>query len=186
MFWQLIIFTSNTLLTAIFIIEILSTLVFLLLIASALSSYTNASSLTTHSVFNMSLSNPLFQAIVFFFWISFLLSILLFIVLILFFSTLTSSDWFVSEFIFNFITNYVSTSNFSLLPLLWIFLLIGLFLKCGLAPFYFWKPYFFKNIPSWYLFFYILNFFFAKSSILNTLFIFLLIVSNSNSLFLNI
>jgi hypothetical protein len=42
----------------------------------------------------------------------------------------------------------------------WFNFLFCIFLKCGLVPFYFWKPVFFKGIPFHALFFYIFFFYF--------------------------
>jgi hypothetical protein len=47
------------------------------------------------------------------------------------------------------------------LGLTWCIFLFCIFLKCGLAPLYVWKPTFFKGIPIYTLFFYVTFFYFV-------------------------
>lgn len=158
-FWQACLFMVNNLFTLVLVIEILSTVIFLLLVSSAFTA-NNMSKHTLFSISTSSLHNPLFQALIFFFWISFILSIFLFLFLITFYNIFNSYDWFILENVFIYLID--SSSTFVLLKIstLWLFFLISIFLKAGLAPFYFWKTYFFKNIPVHYLFIYIVSFYF--------------------------
>ena len=50
--------------------------------------------------------------------------------------------------------------SFFFIIFIWFNLLFSIFLKCGLVPFYFWKPAFFKGMPLHSLFFYIVFFYF--------------------------
>nr|APW82416.1 nad2_a [Laurentiella strenua] len=160
--WTVLLFFANNLFTVIFIIEILSTLLFLMIITSSFSStyFYNNLNLNIHNYFNN--STPLFftQAILFFFWISLLASLNLFFSLILFYLKFLTFDWYLFENIFFYIISSSSLKDIFFLSFLWYNLLFCIFLKCGLVPFYFWKPTFFKGLSLHSLFFYICFFYF--------------------------
>lgn len=69
-------------------------------------------------------------------------------------------DWFLAEHIFYYLCSISDLKNLFYLGLNWFNLMFCLFLKCGLAPFYFWKPKFFKGIPMHALYTYIFFFYF--------------------------
>lgn len=64
------------------------------------------------------------------------------------------------EYVFVYFTDSASAREVHALGLGWFVLCFCLFLKCGLAPFYIWKPTFFKGIPLYTLFFYVTFFYF--------------------------
>jgi len=162
LFWILFIFSSNTIFTFIFFIEILSTLITLLLITSTFSTtyFYNNLNLNLHNYFNNTTPFFFVQMLMYFFWISLISSLNLFFFLILFYIKFLTFDWFFFEFIFFYIININQLKDFFFVFFVWFNLLFSIFLKCGLVPFYFWKPTFFKGIPLHSLFFYIVFFYF--------------------------
>lgn len=160
--WVFFLFYVNNILTFIFFIEILSTLIMLMIITSVFSSayFYNNLNLNHHSYFNQTLPTSFLQTIMFFFWISLVSSLTLFVFLTLFYLYFYTFDWFSLEIVFFYV---ISVSNikttFSIL-LVWSTFIFCIFLKCGLVPFYFWKPIFFKGIPLHSLFFYVVFFYF--------------------------
>ena len=168
-YWIIFLFFSNNLFVFIFFLEILSTLIFLLVVTSTFSSnvFYNNLNLTLHSYFNG--STPLFfvQILIFFFWTSLLTSLNLFFFLILFYLRFLSFDWFLFEHLFLALTLNYRVTDFFFLFLIWFNLLFCIFLKCGLVPFYFWKPIFFKGLSYYALFFYIIFFYYFMFLFIN-------------------
>lgn len=232
-YWIFFLFLVNNLLIFIFFIEILSTLVFLLVIGATFSStyFYNNLNLNTHLYFQNSTPFFFIQILIFFFWISLISSLNLFFFLTLFYLKFFSFDWNLFEYLFFYIIIDVTFKDFIFIFFIWFNLLFCFFFKCGVVPFYFWKPTFFKGLSIYALFFYVtfyyyflllfliifllnyvnevffffnkinililfLGFFFcltilceafylkaflALSSILNTLFIFLTLLSNNTT-----
>jgi len=162
-FWMLLLFYSNNIFTVIFFFEILSTLITLLLITSVFSStyFYNNLSLTNHSYFNQSTPFSFLQTLMFFFWISLIGSLNLFIFLIIFYLKFLTFDWYILESVFYYVISVSDFKSIFFISLVWFNLMFCIFLKCGLVPFYFWKPIFFKGIPTHALFFYIFFFYFS-------------------------
>lgn len=160
--WTTFLFYSNNLFTVIFFIEILSTLITLLLITSVFSStyFYNNLSLTNHSYFNQSTPFAFLQTLMFFFWISLVSSLNLFIFLTLFYLKFLTFDWFTLESIFSYVIAVSDLKSIFYISLVWFNFLFCIFIKCGLVPFYFWKPVFFKGLPLHALFFYIFFYYF--------------------------
>jgi hypothetical protein len=161
--WTLLLFYSNNIFSVIFFIEILSTLVTLLFITSIFSSgyFFNHLSLTRHSYFDQSTPLAFTQTLLFFFWISLLASLNLFIFLILFYLKFATLDWYTLEVLAFYIFATGDLRDFFSMSLIWLTLMFCIFLKCGLVPFYFWKPVFFKGISLHTLFFYVFFYYFA-------------------------
>lgn len=162
MYWIMLIFMTNSFFTVIFIIEVLSTLVFLLLTTSTFSSTFFYRNVNFDSGFFLQSILPytFLNSIIFLFWVSLLSSLNLFIFLIYIATNLMTFDWFLLENIFLYL---VSTSTFNSIfttGLIWFFLIFSIFLKCGIAPLFFWKPAFFKGIPMVSIIFYIIFFYF--------------------------
>ena len=185
-FWTLFLFTSNTVFTVIFFIEIISTLIFLLVVTSTFSStyFYNNLNLNTHSYFHQTTPFFFLQTLMYFFWISLLSSLNLFFFLILFYTKILTFDWFLFEFIFFYVVEVSQIKDVFFLSVIWFNLLFSIFLKCGLVPFYFWKPTFFKGLPLHTLFFYIIFFYFFI--LLFFLFFFLNYLNEIFYFFLNI
>jgi hypothetical protein len=159
---MVLLFFSSNLFTVIFFIEILSTAISLTIITSVFSSlyFYNNIDLSNHNYFNHSTPFSFLQTSIFFFWISLIASLGLFVFLTLFYLALLSLDWFNLEYTFYYYILSGNSKSFTLLSLVWLSFLFCLFLKCGLVPFFFWKPIFFKGIPLHSLFFYIIFFYF--------------------------
>lgn len=162
LFWELLLFAANSLLTVLILIELLTTVIFIILVSSSFSSFSFYSSLSFYRNQSLSLSGPsgFLRSLLSLFWISLVISLNLFLFLILFVLHFGTTDWFVIEHIF---TYFIQTSVISWpthITIVWFNLLISIFLKCGLVPFYFWKPVFFKNLPIFTLFIYIVFFYF--------------------------
>lgn len=161
--WTIFLFLSNNIFTVIFFIEILSALITLLLITAVFSStyFYNNLSLTSHSYFNQSTPFAFLQTLMFFFWISLISSLNLFLFLTLFYLKFLTFDWYTLESIFFYVVSVSDIKSLFYISLAWFNFLFCIFLKCGLVPFYFWKPMFFKGIPLHALFFYIFFFYFS-------------------------
>jgi hypothetical protein len=161
-YWLLFLFLANSLFTLIFIIEVLSTLIFLLIITSVYSTnffYKTTNTYQTH-FFQQNTPFTYIQSLLFFFWISLISSLNLFLFLIFLFFKCYTSDWYLLKHIFAYLTTSSSLIEIISIGLVWLIFLFCLFVKCGLAPFFIWKPTFFKGIPLQTLFFYICFFYF--------------------------
>lgn len=160
--WLFLIFLSNNIITFIFLIEILSTLIMLLIITSTFSSsyFYNNLNLTRHNYFSQTLPTSYLNTIIFFFWISLVSSLTLFVFLTLFYLQFFTFDWNTTESIFYYIVSISNIKNIFTISLNWLLLIFCIFLKCGLVPFYIWKPTFFKGMPFHSLLFYTTFFYF--------------------------
>ena len=176
LYWLVLLFHSNTIFTSIFIIEVLSTLIFLLLITSTFSStffYRNLN-LSFGHLFQQSTPYSYLQSILYFFWVSLISSLNLFLFCLFFYFKLFTFDWYLMEHVFIYFTNSASLKELFALGTTWFILVFCIFLKCGIAPLYIWKPTFFKGIPYYTVFFYICFFY---------LFLFLFIIHLLTSYF---
>ena len=162
MYWIILIFMTNSFFTVIFIIEVLSTLVFLLLTTSTFSSTFFYKNTNFDSKFFLQSSLPytFLNSIIFLFWVSLLSSLNLFIFLIYIALNLMTFDWFLLEHVFLYFIHTTTFSNVFTIGIIWFFLIFSIFLKCGIAPLFFWKPVFFKGIPMVSIIFYIIFFYF--------------------------
>lgn len=161
-FWIIWIFCSNSVFTSIFIVEVISSLVFLLLITSTFSTsffYRNLSMSFGH-VFQTATPYAFLNSVIFFFWMSLLTSLNLFIFLLFLYTKIPTLDWYIVEYIFVYVTSISTYYDIVGIGIIWFLLLFSIFLKCGIAPVYVWKPTFFKGIPIYTLFFYISFFYF--------------------------
>ncbi len=152
--WIFGLFVSNTFIAIFFVIEILSTLLMLMLITGG-DVFFRKNLKLPGSRQNQSITTPPFSAVFIFFWTSLLMSFFLFLTLLNCWKTLHSVDLFFLEFLFAL----ASPSFTHLLPLVF-FLFFSFFMKCGVVPFFFWKPLFFRNLPLLCLYIYVVFFFF--------------------------
>ena len=160
--WLLLLFYTTNLFSFIFFIEILSILIMLLLVTSTFSTtyFFTITNFTSHSYFQQTLPFAFLQTLLFFFWVSLIGSLTLFVFLLLFYLKFVTFEWFLVEVIFYYLTSASSLKDLYSIALIWFLFLVSIFLKCGLAPFYFWKPTFFKGISFHALFVYIAFFYF--------------------------
>ena len=186
--WTLFLFYANNIMTVVFFIEILSTLIMLIIVTSTFSStyFYNNLNLDQHNYFNQTLPTSFLQTIMFFFWISLVSSLNLFVFLTLFYLKFFSLDWATIEVVFFHIVRVSDMKYIFSISLTWLTFLFCIFLKCGLVPFYFWKPIFFKGIPLHVLFFYITFFYFFLFLFFTYFFIFYLGELFYFNLFLNV
>ena len=161
--WLYFLFLSNSLISSFFIIEVLSALLFLLLVSSAFSSllFYNNLDLNNHHFLSNVLPITFLKSIIFFFWISLIASLNLFMFTLLMYTSLLSFDWYILEHTFFYMTLTATSDSILTFGLIWYVLLFSIFTKCGLAPFFFWKPTFFKGLTFNSIFFYICIFYFS-------------------------
>ena len=62
-------------------------------------------------------------------------------------------------YVFLYFINTNNIKDIFSLGLIWFIMLFAIFVKCGLAPLFIWKPTFFKGLPLYTLFFYIVFFY---------------------------
>ena len=160
--WTFFLFFSNNLFTLIFFIEVLSVLILLILTTSTFSStyFYNNVGLSSTNYFQKNKPFALLQTLMFLFWISLVSSLNLFLFLTFFYIKVLTFDWFLLEHVLAYLWAVADLKTFFYLTLNWFNLMLCLFIKCGVAPFYFWKPSFFKGIPLHALFLYIFFFYF--------------------------
>jgi len=156
-YWTYWLFAANSIFTVIFIIEIINVLVFLLIVASTFSSAFFYKNLNFNYSHLLALNSPYtyLQSLLYLFWVSLISSLLIFLFLILFYFSLHTFDWLLVEYIFLYSVTLNSPKDLMLLGVVWLVLLFAIFLKCGVAPLYFWKPTFFQGLPLSVLLFYI-------------------------------
>lgn len=155
--WIVFLFTANNAFTLIFLIEVLSTLITLLLITSVFSSayFYNNLNFSNTLYFDNLLPTAFLQTLLFFFWISLVSSLNLFVFLILFYLTFLTFDWFLLDAIVYYVVTLGDVKKVFTVSAIWFNFMFCLFIKCGLVPFFFWKPTFFKGITLATLFMYI-------------------------------
>ena len=160
--WIIFLFLANTLFSVIFLIELISSLIFLLISTSVFSS----SYFYNHVIFTLNvyqfklIATSYFTGLLFFFWMSLFASLGLFVFLVTFYTYFFAYDWNIIEFIFSYFLINSSLKNFCSFFAIWLLFFWCVFLKCGLVPFYLWKPTFFKSLPFHSLFFYVTFFYF--------------------------
>lgn len=161
-FWVTTLFFLNSIFSTIFIIEVLSTIIFLLIITSNYSTtfYYNTIDLSKGVYSQQVFPHSYIQSLLFFFWVSLIASLNLFLFIIMFFLKFFTFDWFLIEHIFNYLILSNSFWDIASISIPWFIFIFSVFLKCGLVPFFFWKPVFFKGLSFHMLFVYICYFYF--------------------------
>jgi hypothetical protein len=162
-YWVSLLFSSNSIITMIFIIEVQSALLFLLLVTSSFSStfYYRNSNLADYNFFSNSIPTAFISSIMYFFWISLIGSLNLFLFTIFLYQKLFSFDWFLLEHVFYYMAVASTYKELFTIGLTWSIFLFSLFTKCGIAPFFLWKPTFFKGLGLHTIIFYICFFYFC-------------------------
>lgn len=162
-FWLSIIFFSNTLLTTMFIIEVMSALLFLLITTSIYSTtyYYRNVDFSTHNYFQNSIPYSFINSLIYFFWISLIASLNLFLFTVYLYTNLLSLDWYLLEHVYFYYLSISTYKDLFAIGVIWFIMLFSILLKCGIAPFFLWKPTFFKGLPMNTIFFYITMFYFV-------------------------
>ena len=155
LYWILLLFLSNSIFTTIFVIEVISALIFLLIVTSTYSSnyYYRNLNLSFGNLFQNSTPHVFLQSLIFYFWISLISALNLFLFLLLLYIKCYTFDWFTLEQIFTYLTHISSFKNLISLGFMWSILILSIFIKSGIAPLYLYKPTFFKGLPFYTLFF---------------------------------
>ena len=153
--WICFLFIANTLIAIFFIIEIITTLLMLLLIVTSDNYFTDTALRTRGVRKSRNTFVTAFSSIFIFFWTSLLMSLFLFLTLLFCWKTFMTTDLFFIELIF----------YYDLFPRYYYFIIIFLlffsfFFKCGVVPFFFWKPFFFRYLPLVSIFVYVVLFYF--------------------------
>ena len=162
LYWLTLLFMANSIFTLMFIIEVISTLIFLLITTSVFSTtffYKNIN-FDSKNFFQNITPFTFLHSLFFFFWISLISSLNLFVFIIFIYKSLVTLDWFLLEHIFYYLTNVSSVKNLFFIGVSWFFIIFSIFLKCGIAPLFIWKPTFFKGLSFTALIFYISFFYF--------------------------
>lgn len=161
-FWISILFYANSLFSLFFIIEVLSALIFLFLVSSTYSTlfFFRNLSLEFSNFFQNTTPLTFLHSILFFYWVSLLSSLNLFVFIVFIYKHLVTFDWYLAEYIFSYLLKVSALKDVFTIGMAWFFMVFSLFLKCGIAPFFIWKPTFFKGMPLVALFFYISFFYF--------------------------
>ena len=160
--WLSLMFFSNSLITTIFIIEVMSALLFLLITTSIYSTtyYYRNLDFSSYNYFQNAIPYSFLNSLIFFFWVSLVSSLNLFLFTIYLYTSLMSLDWYLLEHIYYYYLTVSSYKDLYTLGVTWFIMLFSILLKCGVAPFFLWKPTFFKGLPLNTLFFYITLFYF--------------------------
>jgi hypothetical protein len=162
-FWLSFLFFSNSLITTIFIIEVMSALLFLLITTSVYSTtfYYKNIDFSQYNHFQNVIPYSFLNSLIYFFWVSLIASLNLFLFTIYLYTNLMSLDWYLLEHIYYYYLSVSCYKDLYLLGVVWFIMLFSILLKCGIAPFFIWKPTFFKGLPLNTLFFYITLFYFS-------------------------
>jgi hypothetical protein len=152
----LYLFTSNNLFTVIFFFEVLSATTFLLLVTSNFSTIFTykLTDFSNKNFFNLNFSKFYVNSLLYFFWISLIGSLFLFLFLTFFLINFFSFDFFFIEYVTLFILTSSTQATFVKGLIIWAGIVLTFFVKTGLAPFFFWKPVFFKGVSFYFIFFY--------------------------------
>ena len=162
-FWLSIIFLANSLITTIFVIEVMSALLFLLITTSVYSTtfYYRNVDFSSYNYFQNSMPYTFINSIIYFFWTSLISSLNLFLFTIYLYTTFLSLDWYLIEHIYSYYISVSASKDLFVVGIVWFIMIFSILLKCGIAPFFIWKPSFFKGLPMNTLFFYITVFYFS-------------------------
>nr|QPL15915.1 NADH dehydrogenase subunit 2a [Strombidium sp.] len=171
--WIIMLHFTNSLFSVMFIIEVLTTLILLLNTTSVFSTtYFNLNYKFSYYTFNhKNLPSSFIKSILFYFWTSLIASLMLFFFLLFFYQKINTFDWYLIEYIFTYFINFNSTQVIFKFSLVWYLLIFTFFLKCGLMPYFIWKPTYFKGVSYYTLFWYITYFYFFLFIFITQLFI---------------
>jgi hypothetical protein len=157
LYWTTLLYCANSLFSIIFVIEVISTLIFLVLTTSTFSTvffYKNIN-FDSKNFFHNTIPYVFLQSILFYFWVSLISSLNLFVFLMFFYTNLLTLDFFLVENVFNYLILVSSTDSIYSISLIWFVIIFSVFLKCGIAPLFIWKPTFFKGLSFATIAFYV-------------------------------
>ena len=159
--WMWLLYSSNNLLTFVFLIEIIGVLITLLVTTStfSLTNLENIFKKNATSYFNENLPTAFLISLLFFFWISLISSITLFLFISFFFVKAPTFEWGIIESLTVYLLTVTNTKTSFSLSSSWLILVVCLLLKCGIFPFFAWKPSFFKGTSIMSIIFYVYFYF---------------------------
>jgi hypothetical protein len=183
-YWLFFLFMSTNILTTAFVIEVLTSLIMLLLVTSFnCSTYSSQDSLRSTKVSMVKIFNTTYlYTILTFFWTSLISTLILFLFVILFYSKYFTMDWSLIDTLSSYFLNCSLFFELSSISFSWSFVILSIFIKCAITPFYFWKINFFKGMSVSLLFYYISVFYF----ILFFYFLYLIVTLFTDLLFFNL
>jgi hypothetical protein len=161
LYWTVLLFFVNTLYAALFILEVLSALVFVLVIASTYSTsyaYRNTNLSFGHT-FHLNTPHTHLQSLLYYFWVSMLAALSLFLTCLYLHLKLLTTDWFLLETVLHYTLVLGSAHEILSGGFVLFLLLVCLFIKCGIVPLFYWKPTFFRGLSYDALFFYVTFFY---------------------------
>jgi len=160
--WIFFIFLSSNILSFIFLLEMISASVTTLTVSSFffINFKFSKLKLTYNNYFFLNISFYKVSSIMYFFWTSFLTSINLFFFLLIFNYYFYTLDLVFFNHLLSFNLNFFSYSNIIVYFFIVFLFLFIIFLKCGLVPFFLWKPNFFKGLSFYYISFYTVFYYF--------------------------
>lgn len=161
--WLDLLFLCTNLFTLVFLIELISITLFIIL--SIFNTYKTVNfnfNYTTNFIIEYNHIKPTYQfySLILLFWMSFITSINLFLYLIYFIYFINTFDFILIDYIVLYFN--INSNKFNYLQLNFIFIgfIFTWFLKLGLVPFFFWKPNVFKGLPFTFISVYVLFFYF--------------------------
>ena len=169
-----ILFCVNSLYTFLFVLEVISSLLFYKFTVSKIWFKSNNDLTKTKNKFIKTLPQQYMTMLFFQFWSTFFSTILIFISLLNIFSIFGTTEWIYMNVLFQLgsASGYLD-NNYYFLVLLIPFL-IGIFLKLGITPLHLYKIEVYKGLPFVTIFFYTTYFFFSFISFFCYLLMFLL------------
>ena len=174
--WLLLIALSNSLYIFFFFIELLTiTLIFLFSLSYFINNESNLF-FNIDTSLNLNKNKPLIfiNSILLFFWMSAIASLGLFYILLIIGFKFLTLEWSLLVIIFNYKLTFMNFYLFIKISLVWLLLLICFFIKLGISPFFFWKPFFFKGLNFLSLYVYIV--FYYINLIIVFIYLFLLVI----------
>jgi hypothetical protein len=162
-YWLSFLFYVSNILSLSFVIEVLTGLIMLLLIVSYNSATFNSPNELnyTNRFFSPTLSTTYFVSLLTFFWVSLLTTLVLFLFLVTIYIKFLTIEWSLIDLLSNYFITTATFMDLANISFSWSLILLCVFLKCAITPFYLWKPTFFKGIPFPTLFYYIFVFYFV-------------------------
>jgi hypothetical protein len=155
--WVLYIVTSTNLFSFIFLLELITIIIFMLIPLSPLM-LINKNNIR-FNYFNSNTYYSLIHSLLFYYWVSFVTTSLLFLNIFLYFITVFNLEWLVSNFVIGYYLELnLITTTYKLYVLVLLFIII-FFIKFGLLPFFVWKLIFFKGVDYIFILTYIIIYF---------------------------
>ena len=162
-YWLPYLFLATNILSLSLVIEVLTGLVTLFLVTSYNGSSNHTLSNPSHDQLTSltHLPTTFLYSLLTFFWTSLVTTLILFLFVLLFYSKFLTLEWSLINPLSSFIVHTATTHEISVVSFSWSFVLLCIFLKCAITPFYLWKPTFFKGISFTALLYYVLIYYFT-------------------------